>query len=294
MDALAVQDVPRHRFAAAMRANSVDYAQPQLVKAPVPLVAHYLPGTGRRLVVSLAGVGGASDVHRAQPMEFIGTASGRGENHVLFIADVSRSWMNAPGLAENIVKLIESYRDAHRVTEVVTMGNSMGGFAALVLPDLIPIKTAISFSPQFSMNPSTVPTEARWEKHQRNIRVWRFGDVGDLAQKDTQYFILHGDHPMEAAHWMRFRQHSRAHHYIVRGSGHGLAAQLRKRLILQRVIDAAIAHKPRQVRKALEHSFRGRRFDVYRREVYLQKHPELRIAEDGALVGHPRTKEARP
>ncbi len=66
-----------------------------MVAAPEPLVAHYLSGTGPRLVVSLAGVGGGQGRARVPPMEFMGTAKAYGENHVLFfVSDASRSWLN--------------------------------------------------------------------------------------------------------------------------------------------------------------------------------------------------------
>ena len=48
--------------------------------------------------MSLAGFG--RNRNQVPPMEFIGTASGGGVNHVLFVSDTSRSWMNGPGLAE--------------------------------------------------------------------------------------------------------------------------------------------------------------------------------------------------
>ena len=67
---------------------AIDWIDPVSVEAPDPLVVHALPGTGTRLVVALAGVGTVRNA--APPPEFLGTASGAGVNHVLFVSDVSR------------------------------------------------------------------------------------------------------------------------------------------------------------------------------------------------------------
>ena len=237
--ALAAYEAPRGRIGIAMKTISIEYQEPEPLDVPEPLVVHYLPGTGSRLVVSLAGVGGGPGRKRVPPIEFIGTASGYGENHVLFVSDITRSWMNAPGLASTLVALIEKMRAEHGLTEVVALGNSMGGFAALRLPELTEIHVVASFAPQFSMHPDLVPEETRWAQHSTHIRDWRYPDVGALAQKDTAYFIFHGSNPNEARHWLRFPWRPKINHFIFTGLGHDLAARLQKRRLLGQVFNAA-------------------------------------------------------
>jgi len=264
------------------KAPAHDFVEPVPVEAPEPLVVHLLPGTGTRLVVSLAGVGRVRNA--TPPPEFLGTASGAGENHVLFISDISRSWLNGPEVAENIVALIEGYRAEHGIDEVVLMGNSMGGFAALMLAQLTEVDTVIALAPQFSMNPDLVPEETRWRHWMLQIAEWRFPAVAGLERDRTRYFIFHGSHPAEARHWLRFPWHRGLNHFVFHGLGHDLAARMRKRRLLGRVIDACIAGKSRQVRLALERSFLGRRFEVSRREAYQPAHPELTLDPGGAPV----------
>ena len=262
----------------------IDFVEPALVEAPEPLAVHALPGTGSRLVVSLAGVGAAGTGRRAPPPEFLGTASGNGENHVLFVSDAARSWMNGPGVAENTVALIENYRVEHGIDEVVLLGNSMGGFAALVLADLTPVDTVIAFAPQFSMHSDLVPEETRWQRQAERISDWPHPTVGALAQADTQYFIFHGSNPVEARHWLRFPWHRGLNHFVFKGMGHGLAGRMRKRRLLARVIDACISGKSRQVRLAMERSFLGRRFEVSRREVFQATYDVAPLDPSGAPV----------
>jgi pimeloyl-ACP methyl ester carboxylesterase len=254
-------------------------------------VVHYLPGTGSRLVLSLAGVG--RDRGHVPPMEFIGTASQGGENHVLFISDASRSWMNGPGVAEMLARLVEVTRAKLGPGEVVALGNSMGGFAALALAERVEIGTVVAFAPQYSMNPDLVPEETRWAHFASQITDWPVPDVGRLDSPGTQYFVFHGGNAWEARHWLRFPIQSRLHHFIFDGMGHDVAARLRKRHLLPQVFNAAVRGKPRALRVALERSILGRRFTVVRRETYQIEHPELTTGPEGAPVVVPLGTEDR-
>ena len=270
-------------------ALDIAFADPEPLEAPAPIHAHVLPGNGRRLVVALAGVGTV----RADPPppEFIGTAAMRGTNHVLFLSDESRSWLNGPGVAETVVRLIEDYRDAHRIEEVVLLGNSMGGFMALVLAGLTEVGTVIAFAPQFSMDKALVPGEERWQILAGNIADWRYRDVGALDREGTNYYIFHGDNPIEAQHWLRFPWRRQLNHFIFTGEAHNVAKLLAKRHMLNRVVENAIQNKPRALRLALAKSFLGRNFIVRRREAYQREHPELTLPPGGAPLVVPEAAE---
>ncbi len=249
---------------------SLDIPEPIRIDAPDPLCVHYLEGNGTRLVVSFAGVG--TRRHGPQPPEFLGAASGSGENHVLFISDTSRSWMNTPGLAASIVSLVEQFRQFHAITEVVAVGNSMGAFSALVLADLMPIATVVAIAPQYSMHPDLMPEETRWVYHRNKIENWIFPDVGALDRPDTAYFILHGGHDYERRHWRRFPD--RKFQLVFKGMPHDIAGRMRKRRVLEPVLAAAIAQKPRKLRKLLQAKRFGRKFDVMWREDFEAEFPE--------------------
>ncbi len=263
-----------------MKKLNVDRGEPISIPVPEPLVAHYLSGTGTRLVVSLAGVG--RNRGQVPPMEFIGTSRGGGVNHVLFVSDTSRSWMNGPGLAEMHSKLVEDTRVSHGITEIVALGNSMGGFVALVLANMVHIDTVIAFAPQFSMHPDLVPEEKRWSIFSSNITCWTIPDVGTLDQEASEYYIFHGSNPLESRHWLRFPWNRRLNHFIFDGLGHDVAARIQKRRLLPSIFDAAVAGRPRAVRLALERSFLGRQFHVSRREVFQDNNPKLTLGRMGA------------
>ncbi len=267
-------------------------AEPRQLEAAGTVVAHALPGNGRRLVVALSGAGRPQ--HDIPPPEFVTPASAGGRNHVLFLADRSRSWMNGPGVAAEMVRLIEDYRAQNGITSVVTLGSAMGGYAALILPDLIAVDTAIAFAPQFSIKPDRVPEETRWAGFAEGIDTWPYPDIGALDAGDTTYFLFHGDNAWEARHWLRFpwRRSGRINHLIFAGQSHNIAPVLQKRRMLGRVVDLAIAQKPRAVRQALVKSFLGRSFIVQRREGYQPAHPELSVGPGGAPMVTPDMTES--
>ena len=219
----------------------------------------YMRGSGDRLVVSLGGVGTRPD--EMPPFEFVGTASDHGRNHVLLVSERARTWMNSPDLPEAIVKEIETVVSREKITDVVAIGNSMGGFMALVLPLLTRIDCVVALSPQVSMHPDIVPEETRWQRWRRQFQSYRFPRVPE-PQDDTRYYIVHGDGPMERIHWARFPiDPKRYNHFILREQEHNLVKLLKSKELLRPLIERAMSRKPRQVRKLLEGHF-----DVIRRE----------------------------
>lgn len=207
-------------------------------------------GWDRRLFICLSGVG--TKRGQVPDFEFPGSASDRGRNHVLQVADKGRSWMNDPELVRDIVRHTEAITAKHGITEVIALGNSMGGFMALVLPGLTRIDRVIAFAPQFSMHPDHVPEETRWQFWRRRIASYRFETIGGLDPKKCGYFILHGDDPKEAIHWRRFPEHRRLNHYVLRNKGHNLTADLKQDGLLPRAIRLAAAGRPRALRLMLE------------------------------------------
>ncbi|WP_425051169.1 hypothetical protein [Psychromarinibacter sp. S121] len=257
-------------------------SDPLPVEAAEPVRAYVVPGRNRRLVVVLAG-----SAQGGFDPAFYGQAVSSGENHAMFVQDESRSWMNGPGVADEMVRLITEYRDANGIEEIVTLGHSMGGFAAMVLAQLMPVNTVIAFAPQFSLDPELVPDEGRWPDAQIGPDA-RFRDVGDLKAEGTRYFIFHGDNPWEAWHWLRFPWRREGfEHFILAGQAHNLVRVLAKRRMLGNVVAQAIGQKSRAVRLALEKSFLGRSLLVQRRAAYQAAHPGLVVTGGAPMVVPP-------
>lgn len=211
-----------------------------------PLHMRYLPGRGRRLVVSFSGVG--IDRSRVPQPEFFRTTNGGGENHVVFVADAARSWLNAPDMAEQITDAVLTLRDRIGADEVVAIGNSMGGTMALMLAPRIGFDRTIALAPQFSVHPEVVPDEDRWPHARRLITKYRFRQVEDLPPEGSITYLLHGDDDEELRHALKFQRSPLYDHYIFPNYGHRLARRLRRFRHLDRLMRWAIGGQRRRFR----------------------------------------------
>jgi pimeloyl-ACP methyl ester carboxylesterase len=82
------------------------------------------------------------------------------EEHRIFLRDFSQSWYQRglPGIASNaseIADYLKSRVDALEPEEVYFVGNSMGGFAAIMFAAMLGRGHAIAFAPQATICPQT-------------------------------------------------------------------------------------------------------------------------------------------
>ncbi len=222
---------------------------PEPIDGPAPLAMSYLPGAGDTLVISLAGVGTQRGVQ--PPPEFFKISAGGGENHVLFVSDASRSWLNGPGIAARIVAEVERCAAEIKPARIVALGNSMGGSMALLLAGLTRIDTVIAVVPQFSAKLSRVPEEKRWAFFRKKIADWPFEAIDRLPTDRSEVYIFHGDTPDEAIHRDRFPSDPKAKHFVFPGMDHNLAKTLRRQDHLGEIMALAIRGKPWQARRAI-------------------------------------------
>jgi len=215
-----------------------------------PLRIHFSPGAARTLVVCFAGVG---TVRHAPPaIELVGSATANGRNPALFVTDESRSWLNAPGMAERIVAEIRETATRLAATRIVGLGNSMGASMALHLSGMIEFDTVLALTPQYSANPAVMPEERRWSYFRKRIAQFRFDRIERLSPERTRYVIVHGDGPGELAHALRFPRVPGVAHFIVPGMDHRLSATLKARGVLRPLVRAAIEGRGPRIRRLIE------------------------------------------
>jgi len=124
---------------------------------------------GRRTLLSFTGVGHGMGGVNVQKAEFFGT--GRNFDNLLFLTDKTRSWGNLLDF-DDIAARLAPFREG---TELSAIGNSMGGFLAIVASRFMPMRRVVSFVPQFSVDPALVPWEFRWKEYREAIREFKFG-----------------------------------------------------------------------------------------------------------------------
>ncbi|PYC47476.1 hypothetical protein DI396_11030 [Litorivita pollutaquae] len=152
----------------------------------------WLDGTGPRMVVSFTSI-----QHRHQDGtprdEFLSAASMDGENKVLFVSDLRWSWYSRAGLMDKIIDYVTRIRDMAGATEICTIGNSMGGYGAMILPRYVPVARVAAFVPQISMHPDLV-TEDRWPGVMKNHGTYPVKSAGDVVteKSGTEFYVTFG------------------------------------------------------------------------------------------------------
>lgn len=203
-----------------------------------PLHLSYMAGRSDRLILAFSGVGGR---HEPIPTPEAPRLTGwDGENHVLFIGDASRSWMNAVGLADALVAAVQRLVDKIKPARIIAFGNSMGGSMALIFATLFKLDAVLAIVPQYSVHADIVPEEGRWTHFRRNITQWPFPAVPPLAGNSAQIMILHGGENGEIPHARRFAPADCVDHFIVPKYGHALAACLKGDGVLRPLLEAII------------------------------------------------------
>jgi pimeloyl-ACP methyl ester carboxylesterase len=208
---------------------------PQLVDNDRLRIA-FTPGTTGTLVVSFTGVGlGMGGIQR----EEFGRSLGSGDHAVAYVIDKTRSWYNQT--SEEIVGVLSPVcRD---FANVVTLGNSMGGFGALYFSGILPnIRHAIAFTPQYSVSPDS--PETRWQEWRAAVTDWRIPHALVTLSDAAPCLVVFGTgDPGDVWHRRKISTHFAPPHELITipNGGHNPAAHLSAKGLLAPFIQAAIA-----------------------------------------------------
>lgn len=191
-------------------------------------------------VVAFSGVG--MELSRIPRAEFVTTL--RGTTHSqLFVVDRARSWYNAT--AADIIAVLAPLLARYR--KVVTLGNSMGGFGAVYFASRLPkVRSAIAFSPQFSVQAAIVPGERRWGEYRSGIASWTVRHAMEGAGVDPELLLFFGpEEQRDDRHRALFREHAtgRTAIFDILGARHGTARRLKRAGLLGAVLDTVIVEE---------------------------------------------------
>ena len=220
------------------------------------LVSWLFQGLGDRLVVVFSGIGKTHQ--QTQPYEFARSATAKGENSVLYISDTDRSWLNRPGIIDDIVDLVMGAKSETGARSVATLGHSMGGFMAAVLAGKLGADNAICLSPQNSVHPDIAGDDPRWQAFRENITDFDVRDVADHMDDTVLYTVLFGRHGREVPQRDRFPIRENVDFYVMKNTVHNTPMRLKKAGLLDRFIAAAANGRRRKVRQMMLEHFDAR------------------------------------
>jgi len=155
---------------------------------------------------------------------------------VIWITDKRRSWGNnlkVEGVSNAIKSLI-----AER--EVFVIGNSMGGFLAVLFSSALNAKRVMAFVPQFSVSPNIVPSEKRWMNYRKEITKFIYEDLSQCFSDNIDYALLMGSGDDEEIHYQKFSEISHKPNMRLlkfTDTNHNVALYLKELNVLNECID---------------------------------------------------------
>ena len=195
------------------------------------------PGRSRTAIVSFSGIMGKTGWVQAE--EFRKSLAGTPHN-VYYVKDKTRHWYN--GSFQQIADILNEDFKRRKIRRVLTLGNSMGGFGAIIFAGrLNGCRAAIAFAPQSSVDPAIVPWERRYRRHTDSVTEWVGLDARKLFVGHVNYTVFFGDDaPVDMRHAKRLvaRPRPNVSVYLVGGTGHGVARYLKMHGVLHELVQA--------------------------------------------------------
>lgn len=169
--------------------------------------------------------------------EFVGSATAGGRS-ALFVTDKMCSWYNYPGLYERILDhLAPRLAGARRI---ITVGNSMGAFGALLFAAPLGARAAIAFAPRVSASPKVVPEDLRRRARLAAMGEQRFENINDFLADGIRYYVMHPAEGPDALHGRAFRARDGLHRFVFPGEEHGIGRKIKEAGALSDLFDAAM------------------------------------------------------
>lgn len=183
------------------------------------------------------------------PFEFYKSSKILNHNRI-FIRDLRQSWYHSglPSISDSIDgtrKHIETLITRYSPTETVMIGNSMGGFAAILFASLIGDIRAIAFAPQTFIGPYKRLRyhDNRWRAqifrtYKRNLFNEKFYDLSKLNQStkwEAEIFVSRASQ-LDLIHAMNLEDVPQVSIRVYDSGGHELVKHLRDSGELQDIL----------------------------------------------------------
>ncbi len=212
-------------------------------------------------IIVFAGIGLGFAAVPAE--EFVSYGRGLGKARSFFVIDKNRTWYNAPGLYERVIERLQA-EGIGSAAKRVLIGNSMGGFGAILFSSVLDADAVLSLVPQFTINQTRVPEHERWGGYIDKISTVRFEDLSAAFNQQSAYHIFHGTDLRDARHAELFPMSDNIMHYLLHGRGmkHTVAQQFKRYEILGDVLDAGTYGRGDAVFDVVSRFFRT---ELYRR-----------------------------
>lgn len=157
-----------------------------------------------------------------------------------FVIDKSRTWYN-----HSFDLLRHELRNLLDGIPNLTIGNSMGGFAAILFSTILPnCLGTVAFVPQYSVHPFVAPNEHRWDELIAGIKNWNHANCVYTGSNSPKQLLLFGSRDLadlrQLKSFMNYRD-AQMSLLICDGFEHNLASELNRSGLLVPLLTSAIS-----------------------------------------------------
>lgn len=176
-------------------------------------------------------------------LDFAEIAADGGRNHVLFVCDRHVSWFSRPGQRDLITRIIRNFAATRGIETIWAIGNSMGGYGAILFSNALSFARVVAFAPQLNLS-ETVICRPNWDRYRPSLNEQTERDlVPILAEAPGRTNIVYGDQDEDdLLHYGHLRETLSdapdVRIVIVRGKDHRVASWLNERGQLADVVNA--------------------------------------------------------
>lgn len=154
----------------------------------------------------------------------------------VFLLDPDSKWYHP-----NINEILDRFSDTSRGCHLITVGVSMGGYAALLFGHLLGAKATVTFGPQTTISPRERHINRKWYKRMEEIeKTTEYPQYIDLAKTvtGTHHHIYYGeDFELDRLHAERIEGASL---FPQPFNGHAIAQFMKKKGTLTQALKRAV------------------------------------------------------
>ncbi len=195
----------------------------------------------RPLLIAFGGIAGAMGI---PPFEFFNLTRDLDINKI-YIRDLSQTWYHSglPGISKNIdetASFLKRTINESSIEKVIVIGNSMGGYAAILFGMLIQADVIHAFAPHTNISDEKF---IRYKKQIRNVHATfsnAYFDLNELLKFNNSQIDIHlyydVNDPIDEMHIKNLKYLCNVTSHAFNGGGHDLIRVLRDAGILQKII----------------------------------------------------------
>jgi len=204
------------------------------------------------LAIFFAGIGNKGKLPHFSFYE----VSSKINTNKIFVRDIHKLWYHKglPGIAKNIDEIalyLFQYTQDDQFKRIIFIGNSMGGYAALLLGTLLSVNTVIAFCPKTFISPAMRFFSQDWSNWRQVWKLFwlpsaqrKYFDLKSLLKRKSQgthYHIYYSTQKrIDKLHVLRIKEYQNITLHSYNIGGHGLVKHLRNTHKLRRILQKHI------------------------------------------------------